>query len=64
MIRWMYGFLRLDKHSNEVIRDKVEVTFIEDKMRKVRSKWFGNIKGMDIMASIQRCEKIDLLDCK
>ena len=36
MIRWMYGHTRLDKIRNEVIRDKIGVTFVEDKIRDAR----------------------------
>jgi len=33
MIHWIGGNMRLDKISNEVIRGKLGVTFIEDKIR-------------------------------
>ncbi|XP_019258913.1 PREDICTED: uncharacterized protein LOC109237106 [Nicotiana attenuata] len=36
MLRWMCGHTRLDKIRNEVIRDKVGVASIEDKMRAKR----------------------------
>ncbi|XP_070029668.1 uncharacterized protein [Nicotiana sylvestris] len=34
MLRWMCGHTRLDKIRNEVIRDKVDVAPIQDKMRE------------------------------
>ena len=36
MIRWMCGYLRVDRIMNEVIRDIVKVTPIKDKMRETR----------------------------
>ena len=36
MIRWICGHTRLDKIRNEVIRGKIGVASIEDKMREVR----------------------------
>ena len=34
MIRWMCGYMRMDKIRNGVIREVVKVTPIEDKMRE------------------------------
>ena len=36
MIHWMFNHTRLDRIINEVIRNKVGVAPIEDKMREVR----------------------------
>jgi len=36
MISWMRGHTRLDKIRNKVIRGKIGVAFIEDKIREVR----------------------------
>ena len=33
LLHWMCSQMRLDRNRNEVIRDKVGVTSIEDKMR-------------------------------
>jgi len=38
MIRWMCGYMRMDRIRNKVIRDLVKVTPIEDKMRETRLK--------------------------
>jgi len=35
MIRWMCGHTRLDKIRNEVIRGKIQVASIEDKMKRL-----------------------------
>lgn len=44
MIRWMCGHTRLDRIKNEVFRDRVRVTPIEDKMRQARLRWFGHVR--------------------
>ena len=36
MIRWMDGHTGLDKIRNEVIRGKIGVIFVEDKIRDAR----------------------------
>jgi len=41
MIKWMCGYMRMD---NEVLRDLVKVTPIEDKIRETRLTWFGHVK--------------------
>jgi len=45
MIRWMCGYIRLDRIRNEVNRENVGVAPIEDKMRGTRLKWFGHVKN-------------------
>jgi len=44
MIRWICGHTRLDKIRNEVIRSKIGVASIADKLRDARLCWFGHIK--------------------
>ncbi|XP_009601979.1 uncharacterized protein [Nicotiana tomentosiformis] len=39
MLRWMYGNTRRDKIRNGVIREKVGVAPVEDKMREARRRW-------------------------
>ena len=41
MIHLICGHTRRDKIRNEVIRGKIEVTSIEDKIREARLYWFG-----------------------
>jgi len=36
MIRWMCDFTRLDRIKNEVIRERIGVASIEDKMRETK----------------------------
>jgi len=62
MIRWICGHMRLDKIRNEVIRGKIGVVSIEDKIREVRLRWFGHLKGRSGDAPVRRCETIECLD--
>ncbi|KAF3644491.1 Phospholipid-transporting ATPase 2 [Capsicum annuum] len=42
MLHWMCGLTRSDRVRNELIREKVGVALVEDKMREVRLRWFGH----------------------
>ncbi|KAF3679746.1 Ubiquitin-conjugating enzyme E2 N [Capsicum annuum] len=50
MLQWMCGHTRKDKVRNEIIQEKVGVASMEDKMRKVRFRWFGHVmrRGSDV----------------
>ena len=58
MIRWMCGYTRLDRIRNVVIRERVGVAPLEEKLRETRLRWFGHIKGRSVNASVRRCETI------
>jgi len=58
----MCGHTRLDKIRNEVIRGKIVVATIEDKIREVRLRWFGHIRRRSINVLVRRCEKLDRPD--
>ncbi|XP_070039302.1 uncharacterized protein [Nicotiana tomentosiformis] len=60
MLRWMCGHTMLDKIRNEVIRDKVGVTPIEDKMREAWFRWFGHFRKMSTDVPVRRCERLTL----
>ena len=62
MIRWICGHTRLDKIRNEVIRDKIGVASIEDKMREARLRWYGHIRTRLMDASVRRCETMECSD--
>lgn len=49
--------IRKDRIRDEDIRDKVGVISVEDKMWKVRLRWFRHMKRRCMDALIQRCEK-------
>ncbi|KAL6554932.1 hypothetical protein OROGR_006190 [Orobanche gracilis] len=56
MLRWMCGHTRKDRVRNEIIRTKVGVTCIENKMRENRLRWFGHIKRREMGAPVRRLE--------
>ncbi|KAL6513478.1 hypothetical protein OROGR_020964 [Orobanche gracilis] len=57
MLRWMCGHTRKDRVRNEIIRTKVGVTCIENKMRENRLRWFGHIKRREMSAPVRRLER-------
>jgi len=59
MIRWMYGYTRMDRIRNEVIRDLVKMAPIEDKMRETRLRWFGYVERRSVDGPVRRCETIN-----
>jgi len=53
MIRWMCGYMRMDRIRNRVIRDLDKVAPIEDKMRKTRLRWFAHVKRKSVDAPVK-----------
>ncbi|KAF3651248.1 Phosphoribosylaminoimidazole carboxylase, chloroplastic [Capsicum annuum] len=60
MLRWMCGFTRADRVRNEIIREKVGVVSVEDKIREVRLRWFGHVMRRGTDASVCRCKSLVL----
>jgi len=60
MIHWICGHMRLDKIRNEVIKGKIRVASIENKIREVRLRWFGHISRRNMDTPVRRCERIEL----
>ncbi|XP_019224086.1 PREDICTED: uncharacterized protein LOC109205792 [Nicotiana attenuata] len=58
MPRWMFGHTRRDKNRNEVIRDKVGVASVEDKMRELRLRLLGHVQRRSTDAPVRRCERL------
>ncbi|PHT72599.1 hypothetical protein T459_23384 [Capsicum annuum] len=56
MLRWMCGHTRKDRVRNTIIREKVGVNSVEDKMREVRLRWFGHVMRRGSDAPVQRYE--------
>jgi len=47
-----------------VIREKVRVALIEEKLKKTRLRWFGHVKRTGVNAAVTRCEAINLIHCR
>ncbi|KAF3661139.1 putative pre-mRNA-processing factor 6-like [Capsicum annuum] len=60
MLRWMCGFTNADRVGNETIREKMRVVSVEDKLRKVRLRWFDHVMRRGTDAPIRRCERLAL----
>ena len=56
----MCGYMRMDRISNEVIRDLVKVVPIEDKLKELRLRWFGYVKRRSTDGPMRRCESINI----
>ena len=44
MLRWFCGHTRRDRVRNEIIRERVGVALIEEKLTQYRLRWFGHIQ--------------------
>jgi hypothetical protein len=64
MLRWMCGHTRRDKISNDVIRSKLGVVSIAEKMREARLRWFGHVRRRPVDAPVRRCENLNILGFK
>ncbi|KAM3236851.1 hypothetical protein P3L10_011880 [Capsicum annuum] len=60
MLHWMCGLTRGDRVRNEVIREKVGVTSVEDKMREGKLGWFEHVMRRGADAPVRRCERLAL----
>jgi len=61
MIQCMCRYIRVDRIRNVVIRKRVGVVPLEQKLRETRLRWFGHIKMRSVNAPVRRCETLDLL---
>ncbi|KAF3670996.1 putative 2-dehydro-3-deoxyphosphooctonate aldolase [Capsicum annuum] len=60
MLRWMCGLTRGDRVRNEIIREKVGVASVDNKMREGRLRWFGHVMRRGTNAPVRRCERLAL----
>ncbi|KAF3629982.1 putative bifunctional 3-dehydroquinate dehydratase/shikimate dehydrogenase, chloroplastic-like [Capsicum annuum] len=51
---------RKDRVRNEIIREKVGVSSVEDKIREVRLCWFGHMMRRCSDAPVRRCETVTM----
>ena len=58
MLRWMCRHTRKDRVRNEIIREKVRVASVENKLREVRLRWFRHMMRRGSDASVRRCETL------
>ncbi|KAF3647835.1 hypothetical protein FXO37_19750 [Capsicum annuum] len=49
-----------DRVRNEIIREKVGVASVEDKIREVRLRWFGHVMRRGTDAPVRMCERLAL----
>ncbi|KAD4586681.1 hypothetical protein E3N88_24282 [Mikania micrantha] len=61
MLRWMSGHTRINRIRNEVIRERLGVACISDKVREGRLRWFGNVKRRDLTAPVRRVENLTVV---
>ncbi|EXC32766.1 hypothetical protein L484_019880 [Morus notabilis] len=60
MLRWMSGHTRMDRIRNEVIRSKVGVAPIEDKVRENHLRWYGHVQRRSLDAPVRAWESIQI----
>jgi len=60
----MCGYTRLDRVRYAVIRDKLEVAPLEEKMRESRLRWFRHVRRRSINAPVRRYESINIIYCR
>ncbi|PHT43444.1 hypothetical protein CQW23_17469 [Capsicum baccatum] len=58
MLRWICGLTRREKVRNEIIREKIRVASVKDKMREVRFRWFGHVMRRGADAPVWQCERL------
>ncbi|KAF3616099.1 hypothetical protein FXO37_35207 [Capsicum annuum] len=60
--RKMCGFTRGNRVRNEIVREKVGVASVEDKMREGRLRCFGHVMRRGKDSPVRRCERLALDD--
>jgi hypothetical protein len=52
MLRWICGHTRKDRVRNDDIRERLQVTLVEEKLVQHRLRWFGHIQRRSTKALI------------
>ena len=60
MIGLMSGYTTLDRIRNEMIREKIGVARVKDKMRMTKLRWFCHVKR-SVNTPMRRWDAINLL---
>ncbi|KAF3630074.1 hypothetical protein FXO37_28617 [Capsicum annuum] len=60
ILRWMCGLTIGGRVRNEIIREKVGVVSVEDKMWEGRLRWFGHVMRRGVDAPVHRYERLAL----
>ncbi|KAF3636661.1 putative rRNA-processing protein UTP23 -like protein [Capsicum annuum] len=58
IVCWMCGLTKGGRVRNEIIRDKVGVASVEDKMREGRLRWFGHVMRRGADAPVRKLYQI------
>jgi hypothetical protein len=53
MLRWICGNTRRDRVQNDDIRERLEVTPVEEKLVQHRLRWFGHIQRRPVEAPVR-----------
>ncbi|XP_060178155.1 uncharacterized protein LOC132608100 [Lycium barbarum] len=64
MLRSMCEHTRRDRIQNEVIRDKMGVAPVVDKIQEERLRWFGHVQQRCVDAPVRRCERLTVVGLK
>ena len=64
ILRWMYENTLSDRVKNEVIRKKLSVVDIVDKLKENRLRWFGHVRRRSQGDPVRRAEEWDQRELK
>lgn len=53
-----------NKIRNKDIKDKVRMTFVVDKIREAKLKWFSHVRTRYIDTLVRRCERLNMVDMR
>jgi len=59
MLRWMSGKTRHDRIRNDIIRKRVGVAPIVEKLVENRFRWFGHVERRPVDAVVRRVDQME-----